>query len=160
MRFVYDFTKWLFLHYLWLQLPCHSSLYFHDGLRSVDFVLVWDDLLKQSNSAASQEKRKVFEGNLRSEGQQWTWNCTFWSMKQYPIPRNIFNFQIILRLQSYGMWCHVSIHTDTQTSGFQIPQRCHLGFQIYSPPLVQTFNFSFPVQVLNAQLEKKLVLIS
>jgi hypothetical protein len=61
----HECTKLLFLC---LQSSCHSSLYFHDGLRSVDFVLVWDDLLKQSNSAASQEKRKVFERNLQREG--------------------------------------------------------------------------------------------
>lgn len=64
----HEFTKLLFLCCLQLQPSCHPSLYFRDGLRSVDFVLVWDDLLKQSNSEASQEKRKVFERNLQCEG--------------------------------------------------------------------------------------------
>jgi anoctamin-1 len=45
-----------------------SSLYFRDGIRSVDFVLVWDDLIKHSNSEASEGKRKVFEKNLQREG--------------------------------------------------------------------------------------------
>jgi anoctamin-1 len=45
-----------------------SSLYFRDGLRSVDFVLVWDDLVKHSNSEVSEKKRKVFEKNLQREG--------------------------------------------------------------------------------------------
>lgn len=51
-----------------LQLSSGSSLYFRDGLRSVDFVLVWDDLVKHSNLEASVGKRKVFEKNLQREG--------------------------------------------------------------------------------------------
>jgi hypothetical protein len=59
---------YFFFYFIWLQVPCQSSLYFCDGLHSVDFVLVWDDLLKQSNTAAAQEKRKIFERNLQREG--------------------------------------------------------------------------------------------
>ncbi|XP_069685470.1 anoctamin-5-like isoform X2 [Periplaneta americana] len=50
------------------QPASRSSLFFHDGIRSVDFVLVWDDLVKHSNSKASEEKRRVFEKNLEREG--------------------------------------------------------------------------------------------
>jgi hypothetical protein len=31
-------------------------------------MLVWDDLVKHSNSEASEEKRKIFEKNLQREG--------------------------------------------------------------------------------------------
>ena len=50
------------------QPSCRSSLYFHDGVRSVDFMLVWDDLSKQATTVAAEEKRRVFEKNLQREG--------------------------------------------------------------------------------------------
>lgn len=61
----------------------NSSLYFDDGLRSVDYVLVWKNLLPVENDEAMKEKeledikrkeavraekREVFEENLMSEG--------------------------------------------------------------------------------------------
>jgi hypothetical protein len=64
----HEFTNFLIAYCLHSQHSCHSSLFFCDGLRSVDFVLVWDDLLKHSNLEASEEKRKVFEKNLQCEG--------------------------------------------------------------------------------------------
>ncbi|KAJ9596645.1 hypothetical protein L9F63_012342, partial [Diploptera punctata] len=50
------------------QPSCRSSLFFHDGIRSVDFVLVWDDLAKQATTVAAEEKRRVFEKHLLREG--------------------------------------------------------------------------------------------
>lgn len=51
---------------------CNTSLYFRDGNRSVDFVLVWKQLLDDSTSVsieeAKMEKRRVFQQNLLKEG--------------------------------------------------------------------------------------------
>jgi hypothetical protein len=68
--FVYHvFTNFLFECCCLQSHPLHrSSLYFHDGIRTVDFILVWDDHVKHANSEASRKKRKIFEKNLQCEG--------------------------------------------------------------------------------------------
>lgn len=45
-----------------------SSLYFNDGERTIDFVMVWDSLNERANEDSSVEKRKNFEDNLLKEG--------------------------------------------------------------------------------------------
>ncbi|GLV37940.1 subdued [Carabus blaptoides fortunei] len=45
-----------------------SAIYFRDGLRSVDFVLVWDTLTKESLADEAYERRKIFERKLVEEG--------------------------------------------------------------------------------------------
>lgn len=50
---------------------CNTSLYFRDGNRSVDFVLVWKQLLDEHSAGIEEtrmEKRKVFQQNLLKEG--------------------------------------------------------------------------------------------
>lgn len=52
---------------------CHCdcakpAIYFRDGVRSVDFVLVWDTLTKESTADEAYERRKIFERNLVEEG--------------------------------------------------------------------------------------------
>lgn len=44
------------------------SIFFEDGMRSVDFVLVWDAFTELANTPEAQQKRKVFEANLIEEG--------------------------------------------------------------------------------------------
>lgn len=44
------------------------TIYFKDGLRSVDFVLVWDSLEKEAITDESYQRRKIFEANLVKEG--------------------------------------------------------------------------------------------
>lgn len=44
------------------------TIYFKDGCRSVDFVLVWDSLEKEAITDRSYQKRKIFEANLIKEG--------------------------------------------------------------------------------------------
>lgn len=48
----------------------NSSLYFEDGIRSVDFVLVWKFSEEESPEidAERNDKREVFEENLINEG--------------------------------------------------------------------------------------------
>ncbi|XP_055538730.1 anoctamin-1 isoform X2 [Wyeomyia smithii] len=50
----------------------NNSLYFTDGLRSVDFVLVWKDAPEEQNhlEESRQKKRHVFEENLVRDGLQ------------------------------------------------------------------------------------------
>lgn len=57
------------------KVPCETcldcpkqSIYFNDGTRSVDFVLVWDSFNEKSSNAQAHSKRKVFEQNLMKEG--------------------------------------------------------------------------------------------
>lgn len=44
------------------------TIFFHDGRRSVDFVLVWDSFTDQAITNHAIEKRKLFEKNLIKEG--------------------------------------------------------------------------------------------
>lgn len=47
----------------------NSSMYFNDGKRSVDFVLVWrDEESSTSSKDDKNDKREIFEENLISEG--------------------------------------------------------------------------------------------
>lgn len=51
--------------------PINSSLYFKDGLRFIDFVLVWKPKPEdQTQEDIRCKKRSVFEENLLSEGLQ------------------------------------------------------------------------------------------
>ncbi|XP_046742491.1 anoctamin-4 [Diprion similis] len=45
-----------------------SSLYFRDELRTIDFVLVWDEHNGEAITYKSVEMRRIFEGNLQQEG--------------------------------------------------------------------------------------------
>ncbi|XP_034248774.1 anoctamin-1-like isoform X2 [Thrips palmi] len=45
-----------------------SSLYFNDGERTIDFVLVWDSHNESANEESSVRKRRIFEDNLLKEG--------------------------------------------------------------------------------------------
>ncbi|RZF39456.1 hypothetical protein LSTR_LSTR000977 [Laodelphax striatellus] len=45
-----------------------SCLYFSDGIRSIDFVLVWDESYTQSMDENAKTKRQVFEDSLKEEG--------------------------------------------------------------------------------------------
>ncbi|XP_044743761.1 anoctamin-4 isoform X2 [Chrysoperla carnea] len=44
------------------------SLYFEDGKRSVDFILVWDSFIDVAITEIATERRAVFEKNLMAEG--------------------------------------------------------------------------------------------
>ncbi|XP_063913135.1 anoctamin-4 isoform X3 [Zophobas morio] len=44
------------------------TIYFEDGMRSVDFVLVWDAFEDDAITEAAYQKRKVFEANLVADG--------------------------------------------------------------------------------------------
>ncbi|XP_020292979.1 anoctamin-1 isoform X2 [Pseudomyrmex gracilis] len=44
------------------------SLFFHDEIRSVDFVLVWDEYCGEAQTYRSVEHRRIFEKNLMKEG--------------------------------------------------------------------------------------------
>lgn len=44
------------------------TIYFKDGCRSVDFVLVWDSFEKEAVTDGSYQRRKIFETNLIKEG--------------------------------------------------------------------------------------------
>lgn len=48
----------------------NSSMYFNDGKRSVDFVLVWrgEEASTNSKEDTKSEKREIFEENLINEG--------------------------------------------------------------------------------------------
>lgn len=48
----------------------NSTTFFDDGVRKIDFVLVWDELLPSNVSEISDCKREVFESNLEKEGLQ------------------------------------------------------------------------------------------
>lgn len=55
------------------KFECHwecakSTIFFRDGIRSVDFVLAWDSFTDQSITEAGIKKRKIFEKNLIREG--------------------------------------------------------------------------------------------
>ncbi|XP_044002725.1 anoctamin-5-like [Aphidius gifuensis] len=47
-----------------------TNLFFRDGIRSIDFVLVWDEHDTHSLSFRCTEFRKIFEKNLENEGLQ------------------------------------------------------------------------------------------
>lgn len=44
------------------------TIYFKDGKRSVDFVLVWDSSDAEATSDEAQSRREMFESNLKEEG--------------------------------------------------------------------------------------------
>lgn len=44
------------------------TIYFRDGIRSVDFMLVWDSMEESAVTIEGYERRKVFESNLIKEG--------------------------------------------------------------------------------------------
>ncbi|CAH2069036.1 unnamed protein product, partial [Iphiclides podalirius] len=48
----------------------NPSLTFNDGVRSVDFVLVWEAGKEDATTPEAYEQRKIFEQNLESEGLQ------------------------------------------------------------------------------------------
>ncbi|XP_014471955.1 PREDICTED: anoctamin-1 isoform X2 [Dinoponera quadriceps] len=47
-----------------------DSLYFQDEIRSIDFVLVWDEYDGETQTYRNIERRKIFEKNLEKEGLQ------------------------------------------------------------------------------------------
>lgn len=47
-----------------------QCIYFNDGIRSVDFVIVWDTFNKEAVTPEAHTKRKIFEHNLMKEGLQ------------------------------------------------------------------------------------------
>lgn len=59
------------------------TIYFNDGMRSVDFVLVWDAFNENAATPEAYEKRKIFENNLLKEGLQ---------LENVPQERNGLNF--------------------------------------------------------------------
>lgn len=44
------------------------KIFFNDGIRSVDFVLVWDAFDEESVTPEAYVKRQIFENNLMKEG--------------------------------------------------------------------------------------------
>lgn len=48
----------------------NPSLTFNDGVRSVDFVLVWEAGKDDATTQAAYEHRRIFEQNLENEGLQ------------------------------------------------------------------------------------------
>lgn len=44
------------------------TIYFNDGVRSVDYILVWDAFHDDANTTKAHHRRKVFEANLIKEG--------------------------------------------------------------------------------------------
>ncbi|EFA04121.2 anoctamin-5 isoform X2 [Tribolium castaneum] len=44
------------------------TIYFNDGMRSVDFVLVWDAFREDATTPEAYQKRKLFENNLVRDG--------------------------------------------------------------------------------------------
>lgn len=45
-----------------------ATIFFRDGIRSVDFVLVWDSFQDEAKSQQAVKKRALFELNLVKEG--------------------------------------------------------------------------------------------
>lgn len=45
-----------------------AKIFFQDGKRSVDFVLVWDGFNANATSPQAFAKRQIFETNLQREG--------------------------------------------------------------------------------------------
>lgn len=50
-----------------VECPKHK-IYFNDGKRSVDFVLVWDSFQEEAKSELAHKRRRIFEENLMKEG--------------------------------------------------------------------------------------------
>ncbi|XP_022827150.1 anoctamin-1-like [Spodoptera litura] len=48
----------------------NPSLTFNDGVRSIDYVLVWEAFKEDASTAEAYEQRKIFEQNLELEGLQ------------------------------------------------------------------------------------------
>ncbi|XP_030030967.2 anoctamin-1 isoform X4 [Manduca sexta] len=48
----------------------NPSLTFNDGVRSIDFVLVWESLKEDATSPEAYEQRRIFEHNLEQDGLQ------------------------------------------------------------------------------------------
>ncbi|XP_014210857.1 anoctamin-5 [Copidosoma floridanum] len=48
----------------------NTSLYFRDGIRLIDFVLVWDGYNQEASKFKFADIRKIFEDNLKHEGLQ------------------------------------------------------------------------------------------
>lgn len=48
----------------------NPSLSFNDGVRTVDFVLVWEAGKEDATTPEAFEQRKIFEENLEKEGLQ------------------------------------------------------------------------------------------
>ena len=48
----------------------NPSLTFNDGVRSIDYVLVWEMFKEDASTQVAYEQRKVFEQNLELEGLQ------------------------------------------------------------------------------------------
>lgn len=44
------------------------TIFFRDGVKSVDFVLVWDGFAEHAITEEAYDKRRVFESNLVKEG--------------------------------------------------------------------------------------------
>lgn len=45
-----------------------AKIFFKDGIRSVDYVLVWDELNEDAVKPEAYAKRQIFENNLTKEG--------------------------------------------------------------------------------------------
>lgn len=48
----------------------NPSLLFNDGVRTIDYVLVWESLKEDANRPEAHKHRRVFEANLEAEGLQ------------------------------------------------------------------------------------------
>lgn len=48
----------------------NPSLTFNDGVRSIDYVLVWESFKEDSTTPEAHKRRKIFEENLEAEGLQ------------------------------------------------------------------------------------------
>lgn len=48
----------------------NPSLTFKDGVRTIDYVLVWEKLNEDANTVQAKEHRRIFEENLEKEGLQ------------------------------------------------------------------------------------------
>lgn len=46
----------------------NPSLTFNDGVRSIDYVLVWESCKEDAITTEAYERRRIFEQNLEAEG--------------------------------------------------------------------------------------------
>ena len=51
-----------------ISLHQNPDLFFSDGVRKIDFVVVWDATIPSNMTPQSAEKRFIFENNLEKEG--------------------------------------------------------------------------------------------
>lgn len=63
------------------------TIYFNDGVRSVDYVLVWDAFEEEAVTEKAYQRRKIFEANLLKDGLE---------MEYEPQEKNGLNFIKVL----------------------------------------------------------------